>query len=125
MEELEREKRHALRNELMLLEVATALAFDRLFGREPLMKSTPQARDRIAHAMAALVSIYTFDEQKASIHELRYDDLRRGRFSEGGRQLLYSDGRKPLLRVAVRNADLGQAINRLRELPDLMDQLMR
>jgi hypothetical protein len=125
MEEVDREERHAVRNELMTLEAAAALAFERLFAGEPLTKNTPDARNRIAHALAALIPIYSFNEDRTAFYRLTYEDLRRGHFYEGGRELWYTNGKNPLTRIAARISDLSSAIDRLRGLPDLMAQLMR
>jgi hypothetical protein len=117
MEEIEREERHAVRNELMTPEAAAALVFNRLFGREPLTKNTPSGRNRIAHALAAVRPVYTFNEHRTAFYPLGYDDLRHGHFYEGGRELWYTDGRDKLLRIAVRSSDLGPAIEQLRNPP--------
>jgi hypothetical protein len=125
LDELERQERHAVRNELMTLEAAAALAFERLFSGEPLSRNTPEARNRIAHALAALIPIYTFTQDRTAFYRLEYVDLRHGHFYEGGRELWYTNGKDPLERIAIRSSDLGGAIDRLRELPELMSQLMR
>jgi hypothetical protein len=125
LDEVEREERHAVRNELMTLEAAAALAFERLFSGQPLTKNTPDARNRIAHALAVLMPVYTFNEERTEFYRLAYEDLRRGHFYEGGRELWYTDGRPILQRIAVRSSDLGTAIARLHEVPELIENLMR
>src|SRR5437016_875468 len=111
---LEREERHAVRADLITLEAACAVAFERIYGRneeDSISRNTPEARNAIAHALVALTPIYTFDEGRREISQIDYADLRGGIFEEGGRSLAFPNtGRTRITRLAIRASALPDAV---------------
>src|SRR5688572_28238122 len=119
MEELERERWHAVRTNLITLETAAALAYDRLLGRHPV---TPLRRDRLAYAIASLMPVYTYSEDKTEIRELDAEDLRLGAFTDGGRRFVYAHGDEAVERLAVYSKKLPEIIVQLAEMPVLLEE---
>src|SRR5687768_14689849 len=122
MEELERERWHAVRTNLITLETAAALAYDRLLRRHP---ATPLRRDRLAYAIASLMPVYTYSEDKTEIRELNAEDLRLGAFTDGGRRFIYAHGDEAVERLAVDSKKLPEVIVQLAEMPVLLEELRR
>jgi len=125
----EREERHAVRADLITLEAACAVAFERIYGKheeDSLSLNTPEARNAIAHALVALTPIYTFDEERREITQIDYFDLRGGIFEEGGRSLAFpSTGRTRITRLAIRASALSDAVERLSGMRPLLEELAR
>jgi hypothetical protein len=118
----ERERWHAVRTNLITLEMAAALAYDRLLRRQPV---TPFRRDRLAYAIASLMPVYTYSEDKTEIRELNPDHLRSGAFTDGGRRFIYADGDEAIERLAVDSKKLPEIMVQLAEMPVLLDELRR
>ena len=87
-----RDARHQLRANLIHMEAAVMLVYDKLFSAKPLQKNTPRIRERLARVLAGVVPVYKYDEEKNDIQRLDYEDLRLGVFSEGSRQFHCRDG---------------------------------
>ena len=126
---LEREERHAVRADLISLEAACALAFERIYGKfedDSLAHNTPEARNAIAHALVALTPIYTFDEERKHISQIDYGDLRGGIFEEGGRSLGFpASGRPSITRLALRASSMSKVLDDLSGLRPILEELTR
>lgn len=129
---LEREERHAVRSDLITLETACALAFERIYGRheeDSLALNSPEARNAIAHALVAITPIYTFSDDHREISQINYNDLRGGVFEEGGRRLCFPTAgdaeKRAITRLAIRASAMPAAIEQLQGLRGLLDDLTR
>ena len=125
----EREERHAVRADLITLEAACAVAFERIYGKheeDSLSLNTPEARNAIAHALVALTPIYTFDEERREITQIDYADQRGGIFEEGGRTLAFpNSGRSRITRLAIRAGALSKAVDDLGGMRPILEELAR
>lgn len=125
----EREERHAVRADLITLEAACAVAFERLYRKheeDSLSLNTPEARNAIAHALVALTPIYTFDEERREITQIDYADLRGGIFEEGGRSLAFpNSGRSRIARLAIRASASAKAVDELSGMCPVLEELSR
>jgi hypothetical protein len=126
---LEREERHAVRADLISLEAACAVAFERIYGRhedDSLARNTPEARNAIAHALVALTPIYTCDEERKHISQIDYPDLRGGILEEGGRMLAFpNSGRTAITRLAMRASAMSNVVDELSGMRPILEELTR
>lgn len=108
---------HALRKDLIALEAAAALAYERVFGESHCatarVRNEP-ARNAVAHALIDLATIYTHDASRSTITALKRDDVVGGEFRDGARRLFFPDGRPQITPLAIRSSALRQAVEAMR-----------
>lgn len=77
--------RHDLRNQLISLDAAVALACLRIFaGAVRETRLHPDARNRIARSLAMLSTVYACGEASGDIREIEHAELIGGSFEDGG-----------------------------------------
>jgi hypothetical protein len=108
MEELERDKRHQLRANLVTMETAVVRAWDRVFSNDPLARNTPRNRDRLAHALGAMMPVYTYDEKHIQL--MTYEDLRIGNFTDSGANSATAAARKSNVSPSMRASFLARSV---------------
>jgi hypothetical protein len=109
----------ALRKDVIPLDAAAALAYERIYGnahRSEHAFPNEHVRNVMAHALAVFGPLYTFNEDKTSFTELDEHTLRTGVFRDGATRLFFQDGRPELTRLAIRSGDLQKAIKVLVEI---------
>jgi hypothetical protein len=127
MEDLTPEKLYALRNDVIALEAAAALAYDHLYngyanGETPTWDST-DARNGIAHAMSSITPLYIVSPDKTVFKRLALHDLRGGIFREAGAVLQFSDGRPEISGLCVQSSAIAETIAHLKQLRALLKDL--
>jgi len=110
-----REELHALRKDLIPLEAAAALAYERLYGHaQGAGSDAVRARDALAHALAERTTIYTHDVERTEITALQRHEVAGGEFRDGAQRLCFRDGRAEITRLAIRSSDLRRTIEVMR-----------
>ena len=87
-------------NDLIPLELAVQAVYARVYEAEH-RKADPGQLNEIAQAIAALVPVFTYDKDPTSVRRLSEQDLQKGLFREGGRIMIFPDGRAPVRTLAV------------------------
>jgi hypothetical protein len=91
-------------NDLVPLELAVlkiyVLAFEAHHRKAGLICG-PEQLNGIAHAIAALVPVFTYDKDPGSVRILSEQELQKGAFKEGGRVMIFLDSRAPIRTLAV------------------------
>ena len=116
MVELTQEEQHRLREDLIALDFAAALAYRRLFGELRDVEDRSAPRNAVASALAARLPVYVHNEQLTEFQRYDPPELQGARFDRGGREVRLPDGRA-LVRVVVRLSDLQHAIADPQSLP--------
>ena len=91
-------------NDLVPLELAVRTVYARVYEaqhRKAGLVCSPEQLDGIAHAMAALVPVFAYDKDPAGVRRLSDQELQKGLFREGGRIMIFLDGRAPIRTFAV------------------------
>jgi hypothetical protein len=120
------EELHRLRGDLIPLQAAAALAYERVYGqahRSATAFTNHHVQNVMAHALAVVAAVYTFNPDRTAIRALDENDLRAGVFRDGAERLFYRDGRPQLIRLAIRSADLQKVVRSLRELKTPFEEL--
>lgn len=102
----------AIPNDLTMLGEAAVLA--RLRVKGPTSGFTVAVLNRYAQALSRLATIYAVSEDRAHIRALAPRDLEGGKFRDGGREVVFNDGRAKIGRLAVRLRELHPAIAALK-----------
>ena len=113
MVELTQEEQRLLRKDLIALNCAAALAYERLFGqkhRNEFGLTPRESGNAVASAIAARVPVYTHNEQLTEFNRFDPPELQGASFDRGGREARLRDGRA-LVRLVVRLSDLQNAID--------------
>jgi hypothetical protein len=113
------EELHQLRRDLLPIEAAAALAYEQVYDAQHRREhdfTSDHIKNVMAHALAMLGAIYTFDSATTKITKLQSGDLVTGVFREGARRLFFYDGRPELTRISIKSLDLSRAIQQLIEL---------
>jgi hypothetical protein len=119
MVELPEEEHRRLRKDLIALDCAAALAYERLFGqkhRDEYGLRPRESGNALASALAARLPVYTHNEQLTEFRRFDPPELQGASFNRGGREVRLPDGRA-LVRLVVRLSDLQQAIADPQTLP--------
>jgi len=120
------EELHRLRKDLIPLQAAAALAYERVYGqahRSASALSNHLIQNVMAHALAALAVVYTFNRDRTAIQALDENDLRTGVFRDGAERLFFYDGRPQLTRLAMKSTELQKAVRRLQEFKTPFEEL--
>jgi len=91
-------------NDLVPLELAVEMVYARVYEtqhRKAGLVCSPEQLNGIAHAIAALVPVFTYDKDPASVRRLDDQELEKGLFRECGRIMIFLDGRAPIRTFAV------------------------
>ena len=102
----------AIPNDLTMLGEAAVLACLRVRG--PSSGFTLAVLNLYAKALSRLATIYVVSEDREHIRALVADELQGGKFRDGGREIVFSDGRAKIRRLAVRLKELRPAIDSLK-----------
>lgn len=102
----------ALRSDLTALGEAAVLTCLRIQG--PGAGFTLDVLDRYAQALSRLTTIYTVSADREYVRALVANEVQGGRFADGGRVLVFNDGRQSIGGLAVRRNELYAAIETLR-----------
>ena len=70
--------------------------------------------DRNGTILSRFATIYAVSEDRKDIRALGPDDLRGGQFRDGGREIVFPDGRTKLTGLAMRRSELAWAIDALK-----------
>jgi hypothetical protein len=119
MVELTQEEQRRLRKDLIALDCAAALAYERLFGqkhRDEFGLRPRESGNALASALASRLPIYAHNEQLTEFKRFDPPELQGVLFNRGGRELRFPDGRA-LERLVVRLSDLRAAIANPQLLP--------
>jgi hypothetical protein len=101
-------------HDLIPLELAVRTIYARVYEaqhRKAGLICGPEQLDGIAHEMAALVPVFAYGKNPASIRKLSEQELQKGMFKEGGRRMIFLDGRAPIQSLAV-SADALESVAR-------------
>jgi ribosomal protein L17 len=123
------QKLHELRNDVIPLEAAAALAYDRIYIRSSI-DETPtwkpsDARNAVAHAMASITPLYIATASNGGFRRLTKDDLRSGEFQDAGAVLQFSDGRPEISGLLVQSSRVAEAIAQLQLMRGLLNELAK
>jgi len=127
MTDLPPEKLHRLRNDVLALEAAAALAYDHLYIQSPADKTSgwasSDARNALAHAISSLTLLYVPSVDKTAFRRLIHPNLKGGRFSDGGSVLRFDDGRPEISGICIQTSLLREVIMELKRLRGTIDEL--
>jgi hypothetical protein len=112
MEDSDREARHKLPNDLVTMAQAAVKAYLETVG--PATTLTELQRNEMADFLARLVEVYFVSGDRETIRTLGAAEVRGGRFVDGGRTILFKDGREPMSGLAVTRASLNTAIEAMK-----------
>lgn len=122
-------KVHELRNDVIPLEAAAALAYDHIYFRSSTDETRTwrpsDARNAVAHAMASITPLYVADESDGGFKRLTKDDLRSGVFQDAGAVLLFVDGRPEIVGLLVQSSRLEGIIAQLQLMRGLLNELAK
>jgi hypothetical protein len=119
MVELTQEEQRRLRKDLIALDCAAALAYERLFGQQHRNEFGLRPRESgnaLASALAARLPVYTHNEALTEFRRFDPPELQGALFDRGGREMRLADGRA-VVRLVIRLSDLQDAIANPRTLP--------
>ena len=68
----------------------------------------------IAYTIISLVPTYTYDQDPQDLRQLSADEVLKGLLREGGRSMIFLDGRATIPVLAVSSAELNRVENALR-----------
>lgn len=91
-------------NDLVPFELAVRTVYARVFEaqhREAGLVCGMEQLNGIAHAMAGLVPVFAYEKDPASVRRLSEEELEKGLFTEGGRIMMFLDGRASIRTFAV------------------------
>src|SRR5688500_6101092 len=116
-----------LRNDLIPLAAAAALAYDHVYTRNSI-DETPtwrpsDARVAVAHAMASITALYV--PSGKAFRQLTKEDLRGGSFLDAGAVLRFPDGRADVSGLLVQSSRLEELIGQLLLMRGLLNELAR
>jgi hypothetical protein len=106
-----------MRNQLLPVAAAAALAYQRLYARDPgasPANAVGQDLNAIADVLATMVDLYTFSPTGTNIRKLTADEVSGGSFENSARELTFRDGRQTIARLAVLAADFDRALEYLK-----------
>jgi hypothetical protein len=112
-----RQKQHELLNSLITMSEGALMACVHVQGGAPLSAIPDVVRNTFAELLAQLVTIYAISEDRAQVRALTIDDIRGGTFRDGGREIVFGDGRETIRGLALSRPALQVAIATLRRLP--------
>lgn len=114
----------AIPNDLTMLGEAAVLACLRVKG--PSSGFSVPVLNLYAQALSRLVTLYALSDDRKQVRSLSPGDLEGGKFRDGGREVVFSDGRTKIGRLAVRLKELHPAIEALkRGSPPSQEQVVR
>jgi hypothetical protein len=90
---------HSVAHELVPLGLATRLIYHKVY----LGNASPSRLIGIAHTVAALAPLYTHNRDGSDIRLLTDAQLLSGFFRKDGAELHFTDGRPPIVNIAVRH----------------------
>jgi hypothetical protein len=102
----------AIPNDLTMLGEAAVLACLRVKG--PSSGFSLAVLNLYAQALSRLATIYVLSDDPKLVRSLSPGDLEGGKFRDGGREVVFSDGRTKISRLAVRLKELHPAIEALK-----------
>jgi hypothetical protein len=103
-------------DDLVPLELAVQTVYAQVYAaqhRKAGLACSPEQLNGIAHAIAGLVPVFTYDKDPASVRSLNEQELRKGLFKEGGRILIFLDGQAPMRTFAVSGEALQAVVRKL------------
>jgi hypothetical protein len=108
---------HKLRNSVVPMAGAAALAYQRILGddyRSANLNRIEIDLNDLANALAKLVTLYTFAADGSGLRKLSSEETAKAYFLNKGHTLYFKDGSKPTSRIAIHQSELKQAIEQLR-----------
>ena len=104
---------------LLSLAVAARMVHRRAYPQqyaivEPVLSE--QQLDALANVIASLAPVYTANYRSARYRQLTVDELSGGVFSGGAQQLVFCDGRSPIVYLAARIESASLVAKKLREI---------
>jgi hypothetical protein len=103
-------------HDLVPLELAARTIYQRVYAYEhgtAGVACTLEHLNGIAYAVAALVAVFTHDHD--TVRRLNEDEMVKGLFREGGRSLIFLDGRSSIGHLAVHAETIEQVARALSE----------
>lgn len=100
-------------HDLMPLELAVRAIYRRVYEekhRKAGLACSPEHLNGIAYALAALQPLFIGEE---SVRPIGKDEVLKGLFRDGGRRMIFLDGRDPIERIAVSAAKLEDVVRAL------------
>jgi hypothetical protein len=91
-------------HDLVPLELAARTVYQRVYEethRKAGMACTPEQLNGIAYAIAALLPVFTNEDDPQSFRRLSEEELLKGLFRDGGRAMIFIDGRASIRALAV------------------------
>ena len=99
-------------DDLVPLELAVQAIYARVYEAEQRKPDLEQL-NAIAHAIAALLPVFTYDKARPSVRRLSEQELQQGLFKQGGRTMVFPDGRTPIQNLAASNEALDIVVREL------------
>jgi hypothetical protein len=109
MQEEEKELRHRLLNDLVLLEEACVAAYLAVAG--PATAISEAQRNRMAEQLSRVLTIFRISDDHQDIRPLSAVEMRGGTFVDSGRVIIFKDGRAPITRLAVTRTSLKSTLH--------------
>jgi hypothetical protein len=97
----------------MPLELAARAIYRRVYEdkhRKAGLACSPEHLNGIAYALAALQPLYVVEE---TVRPIGKEDVLKGLFRDGGRRMIFLDGRAPIERLSVSAAKLDDVVRAL------------
>lgn len=91
-------------HDLVPLELAARTIYQRVYEeqhRKAGIACGPEQLNGIAYAIGALLPLFTYEGDSQTLRPLSDEELRKGLFRDGGRSMIFLDGRPAISRLAV------------------------
>lgn len=113
MEHAGKEAKHKELNDLVTMADACLMACADVEGRRPA-EISGAARNCYAALLATRLTLYSISEDREHVRPLEPDEIKSGKFRDGGREIFFADGRDTIVSLAVKRAALRAAIAALK-----------
>jgi hypothetical protein len=113
MTNLSREEKHQLLNKIVTMAEAVVTAYAEV--EMPLLRTiSGDTRNQYAKLLSRLVTVYTISADQTDVRELDSEVIAGGTFSDGGRKIVFKDGRESIGNLAITRPALRAAIEVLK-----------
>jgi hypothetical protein len=104
-------------HDLVPLELAARTIYQRVYEEQHRKAGLACGLDQlngVAYAIISLVPTFTYDKDPQDLRQLSADEVLKGLLREGGRSMIFLDGRAAIVVLAVSAAELERVENALR-----------
>jgi hypothetical protein len=103
-----------LHKNIIPVALAARLLYERAYGASPPDAHLAERLNGLAYRLARSGRVYALEAGRSAPRRLSRDEIARGHFRHGGRELHFLDGRAPILRLGVSEDAIESALNALR-----------